>query len=127
MNTKYFALKILESLIQTRWKVLPVEQREAIKDYIVNLAIESSSDDATLETNRVFINKINLVLVEVTQTTTFYFSLSSLNQQYLSQILKHEWPHNWPTFISDIVGASKTSESMCQNNMVILKLLRYLL
>lgn len=41
----------------------------------------------------------------------------------LFQILKQEWPKHWPTFISDIVGASRTSESLCQNNMVILKLL----
>ena len=40
------------------------------------------------------------------------------------QIVKQEWPRNWPTFISDIVGASKTSESLCTNNVVILKLLR---
>ena len=40
------------------------------------------------------------------------------------QIVKQEWPRNWPTFISDIVGASKTSESLCTNNMIILKLLR---
>ena len=39
------------------------------------------------------------------------------------QILKYEWPHNWNNFIGDIVGASKTNESLCQNNMVILKLL----
>ena len=39
------------------------------------------------------------------------------------QILKREWPKNWQSFIPDIVGASKTNESMCQNNMVILKLL----
>ncbi|CAB1343937.1 unnamed protein product, partial [Coregonus sp. 'balchen'] len=38
-------------------------------------------------------------------------------------ILKQEWPKHWPTFISDIVGASRTSESLCQNNMIILKLL----
>lgn len=30
---------------------------------------------------------------------------------------------NWPHFIHDIVGASKTNESLCQNNMVILRLL----
>ena len=41
----------------------------------------------------------------------------------LVQILKREWPKNWPTFIGDIVGASKTNESLCQNNMIILKLL----
>ena len=37
--------------------------------------------------------------------------------------MKHEWPKKWPNFISDIVEASKTSESMCQNNLEILKLL----
>ena len=58
----------------------------------------------------------------------------------LVQILKQEWPKNWPTFISgefyclslykfrynlilDICGASKTSESLSKNNMIILKLL----
>lgn len=39
------------------------------------------------------------------------------------QVLKREWPKNWESFIPDIVGASKTNESLCQNNMVILKLL----
>lgn len=44
---------------------------------------------------------------------------------FLMQIVKKEWPHNWPTFISDIVGASKTSEPLCTNNMAVLKLLRF--
>ena len=43
---------------------------------------------------------------------------------YGVQIVKQEWPRNWTTFISDLVGASKTSESLCTNNMAILKLLR---
>ncbi len=64
-NTKYFALKILETLIQTRWKVLPTEQREGIKVYIVGLVIKLSSDENSLDSNRTLINKINLVLVEV--------------------------------------------------------------
>jgi exportin-1 len=41
----------------------------------------------------------------------------------LYQILKQEWPHNWPTFIPEIVASSKTSLPLCENNMVILKLL----
>ena len=41
------------------------------------------------------------------------------------QILKQDWPHNWPTFISDLVGSSKTNELLCENNMKILHLLRY--
>lgn len=39
------------------------------------------------------------------------------------QVLKQDWPHKWPTFIPDIVAASKTSEPLCENSMVILKLL----
>lgn len=30
METKYYALQILESLVQTRWKTLPREQCEGI-------------------------------------------------------------------------------------------------
>lgn len=41
----------------------------------------------------------------------------------LVQILKQEWPHNWPTFIPELVQSSKTNLSLCENNMVILKLL----
>jgi len=37
--------------------------------------------------------------------------------------LKREWPKNWESFVGEIVGASRTNESLCQNNMVILKLL----
>ena len=38
-------------------------------------------------------------------------------------MLKQEWPHRWPSFVPDLVGASKTSETLCENSMVILKLL----
>lgn len=61
-----------------------------------------SSDESTLHSQRMFVNKMDLVLV---------------------QVLKHEWPQNWPSFITDIVNSSKTSEILCENNMTILKLL----
>ncbi|XP_062503656.1 exportin-1-like isoform X2 [Corticium candelabrum] len=102
METKYYALQILEVVIKTRWKVLPREQCEGIKKFIVGLVIKMSSSPENLQQQRVYVGKLNMILV---------------------QILKHEWPRNWPTFISDIVGSSKTSESLCQNNMAILKLL----
>jgi hypothetical protein len=38
---------------------------------------------------RMFLHRMNLTLVLV---------------------LKHEWPHNWPEFISEIVTASTTNE-----------------
>lgn len=58
--------------------------------------------------------------------TTRFIALGWVKMMILSslQIVKQEWPRNWPTFISDIVGASKTSESLCTNNMAVLKLLR---
>jgi exportin-1 len=39
------------------------------------------------------------------------------------QVLKKDWPARWPNFIPEIVGASKTSESLCENSMHILRLL----
>ncbi|XP_046372994.1 exportin-1-like [Haliotis cracherodii] len=101
-QTKYYALQILENVIKTRWKVLPRPQCEGIKKYIVGLIIKTSSESSSLEREKVYLGKLNMILV---------------------QILKYEWPRNWPSFISDIVGASKTNESLCQNNMTILKLL----
>ena len=50
---------------------------------------------------------------------------SSCNMKAVSrmQVLKQEWPHAWPSFVPDLVGASKTSETLCENSMIILKLL----
>ncbi|ETE61817.1 Exportin-1, partial [Ophiophagus hannah] len=101
-NFQYYGLQILENVIKTRWKILPRNQCEGIKKYVVGLIIKTSSDPSCVEKEKVYIGKLNMILV---------------------QILKQEWPKHWPTFISDIVGASRTSESLCQNNMVILKLL----
>ena len=61
-----------------------------------------SQDEEALKRERVLVGKLNLTLVE---------------------ILKQEWPHNWPSFISDLVGSSKSSEVLCENNMQSLKLL----
>ncbi|CAK4226795.1 unnamed protein product [Aphanomyces euteiches] len=100
--TKYFGLQILEDAIKYKWFVMPKEQREGIKQYIVGKILNLSGDEATLRKERLFINKLNLVLV---------------------QVLKHEWPQNWPSFITDICTSSQTSEVLCENNMLILKLL----
>eukprot|EP01114_Cavostelium_apophysatum_P018091 TRINITY_DN5522_c0_g1_i1.p1 TRINITY_DN5522_c0_g1~~TRINITY_DN5522_c0_g1_i1.p1 ORF type:complete len:1069 (+),score=345.41 TRINITY_DN5522_c0_g1_i1:320-3526(+) len=101
-NTKYFGLQILESVIKYRWKVLPKEQRDGIKQYIVNLIIKLSSDPNILVREKVFIGKLDVVLV---------------------QIIKQEWPQHWENFIPEIVGASRANESLCENNMTILRLM----
>jgi exportin-1 len=82
--------------------VLPVDQREGIRNYVVARIMALSGDETTMRSERQFLDRLNLVLV---------------------QIVKKEWPHNWPTFISDIVGSSKSSETLCENNLKILRLL----
>lgn len=101
-QTKFYGLSILESVITTRWGALPDEQREGIKTYVSNLIIKIATDDAMFRREKTFLNKLNLVLVD---------------------ILKQDWPHKWPSFIPDIVGASKTNETLCENSMHILRLL----
>jgi exportin-1 len=102
MPTKFFGLQVLGEAIGTKWKVIPADQREGIRNFIVGKILLLSSDDAAMKENQVLLSRMNLVLI---------------------QILKQDWPHNWPTFIGDIVGASKTSETLCENNMRILLLL----
>ena len=101
-NTKFFALQVLDGVIKYRWNALPDDQREGIKNFISNLIIKLSTDEASFRRDRAFINKINNVLV---------------------QILKHDWPQRWGSFVGDLVGAAKQSESLCENCMSILRLL----
>jgi hypothetical protein len=92
----------MEAVIKSRWGALPDAQREGIKTYVSNLIIQIATDEAAFRRERTFLNKLNLVLVD---------------------ILKQDWPHKWPTFIPDIVGASKTNQTLCENSMAILRLL----
>ncbi|KAI6099888.1 armadillo-type protein [Pisolithus croceorrhizus] len=93
--TRYIGLQILERLITTRWRTLPDGQRQGIRNFVV------ASDEATMRKEKTYLNKLNLG----------------------PAILKQEWPHNWPTFITELVESSKTNLSLCENNMAILRLL----
>jgi exportin-1 len=101
-ETRMLAANILKNTVQTRWKILPPEQRAGIKTYVVNLIIKLSSDSAVLAANKSFLTRLNMVLI---------------------QIVKQEWPDQWPNFIPELVNSSKTSQSLCANNMNILMLL----
>ncbi|CCH43345.1 Exportin-1 [Wickerhamomyces ciferrii] len=101
-QTKYIGLSILDKLISTKWKLLPDEQRKGIRNFIVNMIISMCDDDEQFQSQRSLINKCDLTLVS---------------------ILKQEWPENWPTFIPEIVQSSRAGFNVCENNMVILKLL----
>ena len=101
-NSRFFALKLMEDCIRTRWNALPAEQRAAVKEYVVQRILQLSKDESSMTAHRVVVGKLNQLLVEV---------------------LKHEWPHNWPTFITELTGSSKGSQTLCENNMQILKLM----
>ncbi|KAK5746360.1 Karyopherin transporter [Elasticomyces elasticus] len=101
-QTKYLGLQVLDAVIMTRWKVLPRDQCQGIRNFVVNFIIQSSSTDEQLRKERTLLNKLNLVLVS---------------------ILKQEWPHNWPTFINEIISSCRSSLPICENNMAILRLL----
>ena len=101
-ETKFFALHILDGVISTQWKLLPPEQSEGIKNFLVEMILKYSADEETLMREKTLLGKMNQALV---------------------QVVKQEWPKRWPTFIDDIVSASKSSESLCQNNMEIFKIL----
>ena len=90
----------IHSYILVPW--LTFNASVGIRNFIVNFIIENSNSEDKLKSERAFLNKLNLVLVS---------------------ILKQEWPHNWPTFINEIVSSCRTSLSICENNMVILRLL----
>ncbi|CAN0898072.1 Protein EXPORTIN 1A [Linum grandiflorum] len=102
LNTKFFALQVLEGVIKYRWNALPAEQRDGMKNYISEVIVQLSSDGASFRQERLYVNKLNIILV---------------------QILKHDWPSRWRSFIPDLVAAAKTSETVCENCMSILKLL----
>ncbi|KAG2170012.1 hypothetical protein D6C84_10065 [Aureobasidium pullulans] len=101
-QTKFLGLQVLDNVIMTRWKVLPREQCQGIRNFVVQFIIQMSSSDESLRKERALINKLNLVLVS---------------------ILKQEWPHNWPTFINEIISSCHSSLPICENNMAILRLL----
>lgn len=90
-----------------------------IRNFIVGVNVKVASDEVAMRKEKTYINKLNLTLVQV----DIYPILILHCGLTTNQILKQEWPHNWPNFITELVESSKTNLSLCENNMVILKLL----
>tara|TARA_R110002050_G_scaffold165981_2_gene296466 strand:- start:827 stop:1081 length:255 start_codon:yes stop_codon:yes gene_type:complete len=51
--------------VKYRWKILPAPEKGGIKNYIVGLVIKLSSDAETLEAQKLLLDKLNLLLVQV--------------------------------------------------------------
>lgn len=65
-HTKYYALQILEQVIKYRWKSLPRVQCEGIRTFIVTLIIKTSQQPTQFaETEKIYLNKLNMILVQV--------------------------------------------------------------
>ncbi|KAL0225343.1 hypothetical protein RCL1_003255 [Eukaryota sp. TZLM3-RCL] len=96
---KYIALSVLEELVNFRWKVLPPAEALGIKQFVQEFVVKLSNSENASE---LLLRKADKVLVD---------------------IAKHEWPEKWPTFLSDIVNSTFSSEGMARNNLFILRLL----
>lgn len=81
--------------------------------------MDIASDEGRMRREKGYLNKLNLVLVQVRSSP----SVQPHRQELILQILKQAWPKDWPSFIPEIVASSRTSLSLCENNMIILKLL----
>nr|CAD1842150.1 unnamed protein product [Ananas comosus var. bracteatus] len=73
---------------------------DGIKNYISDVIVQLSSNEDSFQRERLYVNKLNIILV---------------------QVLKHEWPARWQSFVPDLVSAAKSSETICENCMAILK------
>ncbi|KAL6946877.1 Karyopherin transporter [Hanseniaspora vineae] len=101
-QTKFIALSILDKFIATKWKVIPANVRKDIRNFVAGMIISSCQNDEVFIKDKNLIKKSDLTLV---------------------QILKQDWPQDWPEFIPEIVASSQASINVCENNMVILRLL----
>ena len=58
-------LQILESVIKHRWGAIDDTQRAGIRNFVSNLIIKLSSDEQLFRQERVYLNKLNIALVQV--------------------------------------------------------------
>ncbi|KAJ9450543.1 Exportin-1 [Diplonema papillatum] len=97
---KYLALQTLDDMVNTRWHILPRDQQLGVRNFVVNIIMKLAQNPAGPGKDRVLIEKLNDTLV---------------------QVLKKEWPANWPTFIDDIVKSARASDAVLENNLAIIR------
>lgn len=111
IQTKFIALSILDNLINTRWNILPTDQQTGIRDFIIGMILslcnDSSNTASALPQNNSQDVKLQKELVKKADLT-------------LVQIIKKNWSS---TLINELIESSKSSNSICENNLHILKLI----
>lgn len=62
---QFLALRVLENVIKYKWAVLPPDQKEGIRGYVVDVIIGLSGSEESLHTQELYVSKLNLILVQV--------------------------------------------------------------
>lgn len=115
-------MNILERFVTKHWKQLDVMQRIGVRNYLIQFIVAHASDNASLRATRPLLNKLDGVLVQVKQTYIDRWKYRSLICCW--QIVKKEWPEEWPTFLDELVISSQANLFLCENNLTILRLFR---
>lgn len=95
-STKFIVLKILRDTVKTSWSLFDQETRESIIQFI----LPQSVNLVNMNAQQSCINKADEVIVE---------------------ILKYEWPNDYPTFIDDLLQSMSESKNSFKNGMIILQ------
>lgn len=96
--SKALALNIFAQGIRKSWNILSQQQKQQFTTFYFDFVIGAAENGVS----QFIINYANEVLIE---------------------ILKNEWPFNWPNFTHLIINESKRSEAVCINNLRILSTL----
>lgn len=96
--SKYYALTLFKEGVSTKWNLLSAEEHSQLKNCYFNL------------------------LQQWPQQGVSFHNMQKLNEAVI-EILKNEWPMYWPTFTHDLIGASKGSDLVCENNLRLLSML----
>jgi exportin-1 len=51
--------------VTDRWKILPETERQGIKNFVVQRVLEISKEESTMQSEKLFLNKLNILLVQV--------------------------------------------------------------
>lgn len=97
---KYIALSVLDNMVTGGWYELPQEQKLGVRNFLVGFILYVCEKNKPNES--FMLRKADLVLIE---------------------ILKREWPDNWPSFLDELISSSQSSPQVCYNNLKILSLL----
>lgn len=97
--TKIFALNIIEDLVKTRFNLMSNDQKEILRNFMIDILIKTISGGITTDQVNSYVNKLNLVIVA---------------------IAKSEWAGTWQNFMNEICASAKSSQELCENNVKIL-------